>query len=182
MANGGVIMSTDKEATSPAALTARLKDLARRANARDTAALAELRAFLDEHPEVAATIGNLGRLAEDAYLRLLSGEDVLAREADKHQLSQLKADLAGEHPTPLERLLVDLVAVNHLAVQYSLAAGAAPGLTLVVAQAHAKLAEIEQRRLLQAMRTLATLRALLPQGLAPAGSVKLFATPERKQA
>jgi hypothetical protein len=175
-------MSDQKPAgITPATLSARLKELTRRSNERDPVALAELRAFLDEHSEVWQTIGDLGRIAEDAYIDSLAGGEVLSRESFKRHVAQMKADLAGEHATPTECLLVDLIALTHLSLHQAVIASSKAGTSLAVAQAHARRSEVEQQRYVQAIRTLATLRALVPKGLAPVDAVKLFAVPPKQK-
>ena len=86
----------------------RLTELAARANAGGPRELAELRQFLDEHPQVEAAVGDLARLAEAAWVGRLAGKDVLAAESVRRQQAALKADILGPAPTALERLLVDV--------------------------------------------------------------------------
>jgi len=71
-------------------------------------------------------------------------------------------------------ILVDQVAVNWLADQHTASEAAGPDGSLGTAVMRVKRAESGQRRLLSAVRTLATLRALAPQGLGPRDSAKLF--------
>ena len=170
------------KADPAAALRARLKDLATRANAGDHKALAELRVFLNDHPEVAEFVGNLAKIAERAWIGLVVDEGVLGRETVQRQLKKLKAELAGEHPTTLEQLLVDHIAVCHLAEHHAqmLAADVSGG-TIPQAVLRLKRSESAQKRFLTAIRTLTTLRARAPAGLAPLDSIKIH-TPNEKLA
>src|SRR5438876_60264 len=76
--------------------------------AGDRAALADLRHYLDNHPEVWQTCGNLARVAERTWLELFAA-GALSSEVIRRHVEQLRADLAGAQPTPMERALVDLV-------------------------------------------------------------------------
>jgi len=175
---------TDRGSTAKAdpaaALRARLKDLTTRANAGDQRALAELRVFLDDHPEVAEHVGNLAKIAERAWIGLVVDEGVLGRETVKRQLTKLKAELAGDHPTTLEQLLVDHIATCHLAEHHAqMLAADATGGTIPQAVLRLKRSESAQKRFLAAIRTLTTLRARAPAGLAPLGSIKIHSPSEK---
>jgi hypothetical protein len=148
--------------------------LVARANRGDQAALADLRGFLDAHPEVWRTCGDLGKYAERAWLGLVSGE-VLGTESIRRHVEQLRADLAGPRPTAMEQLLVNQVITCHLAVTHAEIAAARPGGSsvqqLVVRM---KRCESTQRRYLGALRALAHIRAALPQGLVPVNQLRLY--------
>jgi hypothetical protein len=148
-------------------LRKRLEQLTQRANAGDRQALADLRAFLDEHPEVEEHIGDLARLAERHWIAALAGDDALLGETVKRRIVHLKEALAGPNPSEVERLVVGLVAVNHLAERH-----AADPSTKSIEQAAFRLkrAESAQRRYLASIKMLAQMRAILPHGLAPEGN------------
>ena len=169
-------MSTGGSGGDEAALLRqRLDELNKRANAGDGQALAELRRFLDEHPEVEGHVWQLARVAEDHWVELLVGGDALGREAVRRAMTKLKAGLAGPSPTAMEALVVDLVAVNHLAERHAEIAAASPGPASVeVAALRLRRAESAQRRYLASLKMLATLRARLPLGLAPGGGPRLY--------
>jgi hypothetical protein len=73
----------------------------------------------------------------------------------------------------MERMLVDLICANRLAVYHALQLAAQPASCASIRAQRSRCAEIEQRRFVQSVRTLATLRELMPRGLAPLDSVKL---------
>jgi hypothetical protein len=169
------------DARERARLAARLKALTEKANAGDEQALRGLRNFLDRHPETWQVVGDLSRAAEAAWLKLLAGDNTLARESVTRRLMAMKNKLAGPHPTPTEELLVNLVAVTHLAHhQAELSAASSPGGSLEQAGFRLKRAESTQRRYERALKLLATLRALLPSGLAPARPLKLHRPAEQR--
>jgi len=171
----------NEQATDTERMTGRLKDLAGRANRREPGALDRLRAFMDDHPEVWRTVGDLARLTEQFYLDLLAGDDVLVRESVRRTQEELRAELLGEDPTPTERMLVELVVQAHLALHQANQVAANPSASAAVSALRAKRVEGEQRRVLQAIRMLATLRQLLPRELPAAKPVKIF-SPERRSA
>jgi len=85
----------------------------------DKSALPELRAMLDAHPE---TVKSLSAFLMDAGVSLVrdnfAGDArALPDEVFPRQLKLLRADLEGDAPTPLERLLCERVATCYLATQ-----------------------------------------------------------------
>lgn len=165
----------------PAALRMTLNELVVRANAGDRSALVELRSFLDDHPEVHEAVGNLTRRAEAAWLDLLAADNALVRESVQRELTRLKADLTGEHPATLEKLLTDEIAICYLAQRHAQLLAATPSGSLGQGALRLRRAESAQRRLLGAVKTLATLRAHVPQGLVPHNPLRIYRG-ERKQA
>jgi hypothetical protein len=147
-----------------------IRELVRRAHDGDAGVLPRLRRLLDGRPEVWRQAGDLARHAEQCLLDLLAGRSLFAREAVERKLAELKAGLAGPEPTPLERLLVDRIGLCWLQVHsFDLAAAALPrgqaaGPPGVYAQ---RRLDSAQRRYLQAIKALATVRKLLPPRLAP---------------
>ncbi len=159
-----------------------IRELADRANRGSAQALANLRRLLDDCPEVWEHVGDLARHAEAAWLDLVAGEDHLMRESVKRQLEKMKDDLAGLRPTLMEELLVNQVVTCHLAVQHAEMSLAAPGSTSPAQTAiRLRRSESAQRRYLSALKTLARLRATVPEGMAPLNSLRLHPG-ERRQA
>jgi hypothetical protein len=157
----------------PAALQAMLSNLVAQANTGDRQALTELRHFMDRHPEIEESVGDLARMAESAWLDLLVGQNKLARESVQRLLVKLKRDLAGQHPTDLEKLLVDDIGICYLAKRQAEIAAAGSGGSLTQAAIRFRRAESAQRRFLSAVKTLTNLRALVPEGLAPLNPLRL---------
>jgi hypothetical protein len=83
-----------------------LRDLLARAQSGDASALPELRKAI-ERAGLWEQMGDLSWHAEEALLNAAAGTDLLTKEAMRSHLAQLRAELAGEVATPLERLLVD---------------------------------------------------------------------------
>lgn len=163
-----------------AALTAELGELVRLANAGAPGGLDRLRAFLDCHQEVSQVAGDLGRLATDAWLRVLSGSPA-AREMIRQNVTTLREGLEGPHPTVTERLLAGLAGLNYLIVHQIAVSEAESSRSPGRAVPDLKRAESAQRRLTTSLKILAELRTHLRPGLVPTGTVRLH-DPDRKLA
>jgi hypothetical protein len=136
-----------------------------RAYGGDKSVLPELRAMLDAHPDVVRTHGNLPRDAHLAMTHAVAGDDVGLPEVMARRAAQVRADLEGEHPSPLERLLCERVATCWLAV-YLLDAvsivttnGQRPSAKVV--EHHEQMKDSAQKRYLEACLALAKVRRLL---------------------
>ncbi len=161
-------------------VAALLRDLVARANAGEGWAIQRLRRVLDDNPRFATRVGDLTAIAEASWIALMTGSDQLATEGTKRNLVALKDELRGPHPTPLEALLVDQVAVAWLGAQHAEIQAASPSSgSLDQASFKLKRAESCQKRLLSATKTLATIRTLLSKGLVPSNPLKLFAPDAR---
>jgi hypothetical protein len=149
-----------------------LRWLAERARGGDAAGLAALRQALDEAPEVWRHCGDLAAHAERAWVDLACGSDPLMRESLARTLAELKAELAGPAPTPLERLLVARAAACWLQASYCDAAAAqARDVSTRQAELASKRQDRAHRRYLAAVAALASVRRLLPAAAGPAGTV-----------
>lgn len=140
----------------------RLQDAVKRANQGDQEAVAWVRQFLDANPDIWRRIGDLARIAERAWIELLTNKDVLAAEAIQRQLNQLKTDLLGENPGPIEKLLGDEVVATYLETRFlqTLAADS-PAKTASGTNEWLKRAESAQKRHLASVRSLVEIRKLL---------------------
>lgn len=157
-----------------------LKGLVERAKSGDVTALPRLRELLDQHPEVWQHVGDLERIVVRSWADLLAGDNPLALEAIKRQAEQLRAELEGKSPTPLEKLLVGQVISCWLEMSHAQVQAAEPGSqTLSRASYVLKRAESVQKRYLAAVRALTTVRTLLPRGLLPVHQLGLF-DPDKK--
>jgi hypothetical protein len=98
---------------------------------------------------------------------------VLARESLLRHVETLKRKLAGEHPALIEELLVSQVSMTWLAVCHAEAAAAGPQANVGQVALSLRRAESAQRRHMLAVKTLVSLRALVPSGLVPGNTLKL---------
>jgi hypothetical protein len=139
-----------------------LTQLVQRGMTGDRTVLPAIRQLLDTQPILWHGVESLAERVEQAWMELLSGSDLVAQEILRRQLQILKYELEGPAPTPLERLLVERIAVCWLEVQQA---------DLVVTR-HGQRPEpwVQQRqdrvqaRLLAAVKALAQVRKLLRPG------------------
>jgi hypothetical protein len=142
-----------------------LKGVLERAAAGDASALPALRVAFDDHPELAAWLGDLAEHATRALLDLAAQGCVVAREALGREAAALRGRLRSEARTELERLLADRVAVCWVAAHQAdldlagrLQGGSGAG---PAARAAQRRADSASRRLLSAAKTFATVQKLL---------------------
>ena len=139
----------------------KITDVYGRALRGDESVLPELGELLKVPGYVELFGGNLSRQAELALVLLMDGKRMGFREATLAQLRKLRQELAGQNPTPLERLLVERAVACWLEVQDA---------TLRAVQGaddpvpwlawRMKRQESTHRRFLSALRTLALVRKL----------------------
>ena len=137
--------------------------------------LPRLRQLLDDHPEIWQRIGDLAGLVERAWIGVMAADDRLVVESMKRKIEEMRSDLAGDSPTRLERLMVDQIIgcwleVKHVENESALADED----SVATASFRLKRLESAQRRFDSAVKTLSSVRALLPSGVAPAGAIKLY--------
>jgi hypothetical protein len=141
-----------------------------RAREGDRTVLAELRRLLDQNPRLWQCHGDLAQQAEEAWLRLAAGQDLFLHESLCRKLRDLREELAGPDPSPLEKLLVGRVVACWLQVYYADAVYAqtkdptVPPATLRELQWRQEAAE---RRFQAAVKQLAVVRKLLRPAPSP---------------
>jgi hypothetical protein len=159
-----------------------LRALVQQAQGGDPTALPRIREILDHHPEVWQHLGDLSALAERAWIAVIAADHPLAVEAMRRSMAELRTDLAGEHPTRLERMMVDQVVACWLEMKYLEGVSAEPGRgSLEQASFRLKRLESAQKRFDGAVKTLTTLRTLLPTGQAPVQPPRLY-EPQQQRA
>ncbi len=106
--------------------------------------------------------GNLAQQVIDSFVSGLGGKDVGFREAMQAKLNQLRAELLGENPTPVERVLVERVVACWLQVQDAeLRAGRGQkDATYKLLDFYQRRMDATNRRFLAAVKTLALVRKL----------------------
>lgn len=175
----------DESSTNPAEpeILAELRELTSRAKAEDATALPRIREILNERPEIWRHVGDLSSMTERAWIAAHAAENPLAVESLKRSVAEMRAELAGEHPTRLERILVDQVIATYLEAKYleSVTASATKG-TLDQSALRLRRLESAQRRQIAAINALTTLRTLEPTAVAPAPTIKMHEEEERHRA
>jgi hypothetical protein len=138
---------------------ARLLELAQ---AGDQSVLPRLRRFLDERPELWRQAGDLRWHAREALLGLAGGGGLRARECLARKMDELGAELGGPAPGPLGKLLVERLVLCWAQSYLADLDAVRQGRLAAALGAHAvRRQDAAQRRFLQALKALATVRELL---------------------
>jgi hypothetical protein len=146
----------------------RLQRLVQRAEGGDESVMPELRVALDANPWCWQRYGDLAQQSMAAWLQLVAGKNLLLLESAQRKAEQLRVELAGPAPSPLERLLVERVVACWLQTNFADAAYAQlKGATPAQHTAALRRQNSAQQRYLQAVKALATVRKLLRPGLSP---------------
>jgi hypothetical protein len=147
----------------------RLRALSELVEGGDEGARAELRrAVAESSPAVVAEASGIARRAEWMLVRTVSAGEPLMQEALTERMRRMRAEVAGENPTPLEALLAKRVVAGWLlvevlegllAAQYRRdATSARVGPAYLIQQS--RILEGATRRYLAAIRELARVRKL----------------------
>ena len=109
--NGGGCVSQEPELRDETkAKLGELRALSERAEAGERGARRELRrAVRDSAPEVIARASDIARKGHKMLISTASAGDPLMEEALVARLDVMRAEIAGEYPTPLEMLLTERV-------------------------------------------------------------------------
>jgi hypothetical protein len=150
-----------------------LKVLSEKAQAGDKEARKELRRLLRaSSPEVIAEASGIARRAEWMLVRTISASEPLMEEALQERMHQMRLEIAGENPTPLELLLTERVVAGWLLVEVLEGLIAAQYQRDVTAHRVAPTYVIQQSRILESAtrRYLAAIRELARVRKLPAGA------------
>jgi hypothetical protein len=140
-----------------------LKDHVSRAEDGDEEALAQLEATLEQTPEIARRFGNLNIMVQEGFIERTASNSPFRQKSLTVTLMNMREDLAGANPSPLEQLGAERVASCWLQLHYAelLYNQELPNLTLEQDAHHQKRLDRLHRRYLSAMRSLAQVRKLL---------------------
>jgi len=132
------------------------------AQSNQPGAVEKLRKILDAYPGIWRHYGDAARAVEEAWIGRIAGSDLLVRESLRHSIDQMRKDLAGPEPTPLEKLLVGRVIAAWLAAQEADLSDALLGGQdgRKVAELRIRRSDAAHKRFLSAAKTLATVRRL----------------------
>lgn len=143
-----------------------LKELTQKAEKGDIKAVFGLRDILRESPDLAWRFMDYGKLAEWHFIeRMTKEKDFASKESLTRQLAAMREEIAGENPSPLERLLVERVVATWLQVQLfegMYAAGMEKNMGIKQGNYLQKLIDRAHRHHLSAIRTLAQIRKMGP--------------------
>lgn len=127
--------------------------LVNQANTGDPAARRRLQQVLDLHPEIWTGVSDAAVLTQQTLLTQLAQGDYFLQESLRRGLEQLRQDLQHDGDSALDRLAISRILVCWLHVHYLDLASSRP-------QASQTPREAAQRRLDNALKTLATLRKM----------------------
>src|SRR5262249_21194646 len=111
--SGGKDVSDANLATS----TEALREVVLREARGEPWTLPEVRKVLQD-PKLVNIFGDLAAQVEQSLIRAAVGDSELRRGALERKLEEMRAELGGPDPTPLERLVVDRVVVCWLHLHY----------------------------------------------------------------
>jgi hypothetical protein len=143
----------------------KLRDLLRLAKEGQEDAMPKIRQILSEHPDLAWRFVHLAHMAEDILIGKVTREgDLATKELFRCQLKAMREEIAGENPSPLERLLAERIVATWLQIQLFeglYASGMSRSMTIAQGSYHQKRLDQTYRRHLSAIRALAQMRKLL---------------------
>ena len=138
-----------------------VKALLQQAEQGDTTVPPVLRAYMDRSPSVWVQGGDMARATQRALIGQAAGNNLVIRETLARKYAALTQELAGPTPSPLERLLVERVALCWLHLHCVEATYLTlKDLSIRQAECHQARISKAQARYLAAIRTLAQVRRL----------------------
>jgi hypothetical protein len=142
--------------------TAELRALLKRTQAGDHTALPVVRQMVGNPHYLRLLGGELAETAVKSFIRGMSEEDIGFAEAVQKKMELMRAELLGDNPTPVERLLVERVVACWLQVQDAdiRTAQGQKDASLRLADFHQRRMDAANKRFLAAVKTLATVRKL----------------------
>jgi hypothetical protein len=160
------VSNSPQDLADPPVVVDRFSWLVEQARIGNSEVLSELRELLDSRPELWQFYGDLGRLAEQAWIGAIVGnKDLFLKENVRCRLAQIRKDLGIAHASPLEKLVIERIALNWMRVHHADMAAAAA----MTNSSSTKMVQFWQKRLNDAERrymvsigSLATMRRLLP--------------------
>lgn len=140
-----------------------LKDLISKGHDGDEEALAKMDTVLERIPSLARKFGNLNIMVEEGFVERTASNHPFRQKALRVNLEEMREELAGANPSPLERLGAERIASCWLQLHYAelLYNQQLPELTLDQDAHHQKRLDRLHRRYLSSMRSLAQVRKLL---------------------
>ncbi len=141
----------------------KLMALIDRAQDGDEEALPVLRKVLDKAPRIARFV-DLARNVERSIVEKMSGDDVFTQEAIPRNLKAMRGEIAGENPSPLERLLAERITVCWLELQYfqAIYTQNLGNFSIIQGDYHQRRIDKAHRRYLSSIKALAQIRKMGP--------------------
>jgi hypothetical protein len=157
---------TKEELKARCATVGRLKELLSKTEKGTKKAVPEIREILRDNPDLAWRFIDLAKVTEWHPMdRISKDEDLATRETLTQQFAVMRTEIAGEDPSPFERLLAERLVATWLQIQVfeSLYASSLyENITIAQGNYHQKRLDQTYRRHLAAIRTLVQIRKLGP--------------------
>ena len=151
---------------------AQVDEIIARARRGDKTVIPQLRSLLNGNPPLWVPLGNLARHNDAAWIRLICGDDLMARVSLERYLDSQRAQLVGPNPNKLEATLAERVTSCWMQVQHSEAElAASAGKSLAQSSYLLKRADSANRRYATSVKLLATYQQLTANRL-PAATDK----------
>ncbi len=137
-----------------------------RARQGDESVLPQLRRILDTRPELWQYYGDMALHALRAWIDLIAGTDLLLKESVTLKAHEMRSELAGPNPSPLELLLAERAVACWLQLCHADAKAAesmSNGSPTQIVDFWSKRQKSANSRYITSLGALATLRRLLPR-------------------
>lgn len=140
-----------------------LESVIKKANGGDQNALKTLRKFLDLQPQMWNKIGDVTKIAEQAWITLIGNGNSLVQESIKLKLDELKQQFQGGSTHIFDQLMVDVIVATWLELHY-LQSVNADVINRTAGQSTLMLKRLEsaQRRHTNALKQYYQIKKLLP--------------------
>ena len=141
----------------------KVAELIDRAKQGDASVLPDLRKLLDRDPTIWKQAADLGHHVEESWINMIAGTDLTLAESLRRKLAEMKVELSGDNPSPLERLLIERIGICWLTATYADNVYAeSTECSLPQARFLVQRQQVNHERLVSATKALAQVRNLLP--------------------
>ncbi len=138
----------------------RFAALLRKSQAGDRKALNELVERYGDRAQFWRAVGDLTRSVENRILDGYAGDNLLIKESVGRRLAEMRVELMGLEPSPLEVMLVERIVACWLRLHVAESAAVRTGISFQQAEYDQKTLDRAHKRHLSAIKALATVRRL----------------------
>lgn len=140
-----------------------LESVIKKANAGDQQALTLLRKFLDQKPQIWNEVGDISKIAETAWIKLIAKGDTLTQESLKRKLAALHQKILGDTDHIFDQMMADVIRATWLEMHYLMSVDAdATNRTAGQSTLMMRRLESAQRRHVTAIKQYCQIKKLLP--------------------
>jgi hypothetical protein len=142
-----------------------VRELIKCAEKGDESILPAIRELLDLDPSLVEGVGNLALQVQASWIKAYTGGNLVLVEAAERKMREMRDELAGPSPSPLERLLVERilacwVQMNYLDAIYAQRMASGEAVAWEAHEGHQRRQDRAHGRFLSAVKTLALVRRL----------------------